>query len=179
MSDVSKSSDNWTPKIEKLLNDIRLNCIILEESHKKSYFDVKKIVFYFKIPVIFLSSLNAITAVAFQGYLDQAYISATNCGLSFIIGLLTSLSLYLKIEDRLENELLASKEYHKLSIDIFKILTLEVDGRGVNGDVYLTDSYNQYVKLYERTNLIDANITDKLKKLDMFGVSSKDLESQI
>jgi hypothetical protein len=178
MSELSKSSDNWSPKVEKLLNDIRLNCIVLEENHKKKYFDVKKVVFWFKIPTIFLSSANAITAVAFTRYLDQAYISAINCGLSFIIGLLTSLSLYMKVEDKLENELLSSKSYHKMSIDIFKILTLEVEGRGIDGDVYLNSVYNEYVKLYERTNLIDENIHDKLKKLDIgFGLSSKDVEN--
>jgi len=181
MSDLSnntKSSDNWTPKVKKLLNDIRLNCIVLEENHKKKYFDVKKVVFWFKIPIIFMSSLNAITAVAFTSYLDQAYISATNCGLSFVIGLLTSLSLYMKVEDKLENELLSSKSYHKLSIDIYKILMLEVEGRGIDGDVYLNNIYNEYVKLYERTNLLDENIHDKLKKIDIgFGISSKDVEN--
>jgi hypothetical protein len=178
MSEMSKSSDNWSPKVEKLLNDIRLNCILLEENHKKKYFDVKKVVFWFKIPIIFMSSLNAITAVALTNYMPQEYISATNCGLSFIIGLLTSLSLYMKVEDKLENELLSSKSYHKMSIDIFKILTLETEGRGIDGDVYLNSVYNEYVKLYERTNLIDENIHDKLKKLDIgFGVSSKDVEN--
>lgn len=178
MSELSKSSDNWSPKVEKLLNDIRLNCILLEENHKKKYFDVKKVVFWFKIPIIFMSSLNAITAVALTNYMPQEYISATNCGLSFIIGLLTSLSLYMKVEDKLENELLSSKSYHKMSIDIFKVLTLEVEGRGIDGDVYLNSVYNEYVKLYERTNLIDENIHDKLKKLDIgFGLSSKDVEN--
>ena len=63
-------------------------------------------------------------------------------------------------------------------IDIFKILTLETEGRGIDGDVYLNNIYNEYVKLYERTNLVDENIHDKLKKLDIgFGVSSKDVEN--
>jgi hypothetical protein len=84
----------------------------------------------------------------------------------------------MKVEDKLELELLTSKSYHKLSIDIFKILTLEVEGRGIDGDVYLNNIYNEYVKLYERTNLIDENIHDKLKKLDIgFGISSKDVEN--
>jgi hypothetical protein len=177
MSDLSKTSDNWTPKVEKLLNDLRLNCILLEENHKKLYFDVKKVVFWFKIPIIFLSSINAISAVAFQNYLDQSYISATNCGLSFIIGLLTSVSLYMKVEDKLECELMSAKAYHKLAIDIYKVLMMEPDGRGVDGDVYLSSCYNEYVKLYERTNLMNCEIKDKLKKLDIgFGVSSKDVE---
>jgi hypothetical protein len=57
-------------------------------------------------------------------------------------------------------------------------LILEVEGRGIDGDVYLNNIYNEYVKLYERTNLLDENIHDKLKKIDIgFGVSSKDVEN--
>jgi|APCry1669189883_1035261.scaffolds.fasta_scaffold52495_1 hypothetical protein len=161
MSDITSS--NWNKQIEGVLNDIRLNCNTLEEFHKDQYFAVKKIVVWFKLPIIILSSLNAIVAVSLQSYLDQSYISATNCGLSFIIGTLTSISLYLKIEDRLETELLASKEYHKLSIDIYKVLSLKNEDRQCDGDKFLNDIYNSYVKLFDRSNLLDIEFKDKLK----------------
>jgi hypothetical protein len=84
----------------------------------------------------------------------------------------------MKVEDKLENELLSSKQYHKMSIDIYKILMLETEGRGIDGDVYLNNIYNEYVKLYERTNLMDCEIHDKLKKIDIgFGISSKNVEN--
>jgi hypothetical protein len=35
----------------------------------------------------------------------------------------------LKIEDKLENELFASKEYKKLSLEIYKILNLKIEDR--------------------------------------------------
>jgi len=160
---MSTSSNNWNDNIERLLNDIRLNCIELEKHHTKLYFSIKNIVVYFKLPIIVLSSLNAITAVALQSYMAQNIISATNCLLSFIIGVLTSVSLYLKIEDRLENELLASKEYHKISIEIYKILSLKVTDRSIDGDQFLNDIYNEYIKLYDRSNLGEFELSDKLK----------------
>jgi hypothetical protein len=160
---MSTSSNNWNDNIERLLNDIRLNCIELEKHHTKLYFSIKNIVVYFKLPIIILSSLNAITAVALQSYIAQNIISAMNCLLSFIIGVLTSVSLYLKIEDRLENELLASKEYHKISIEIYKILSLKVTDRSIDGDQFLNDIYNEYIKLYDRSNLGDFELSDKLK----------------
>ena len=177
MSDITSS--NWNKQIESVLNDIRLNSNALEEFHKEQYFSVKKLVVYFKLPIIILSSLNAIVAVSLTNYLEQQYISASNCGLSFIIGTLTSISLYLKIEDRLETELLLSKEYHKLSIDIFKILSLKNEDRAVDGDKFLNDTYNQYIKLFERSNLLDVEFKDKLK-IEFFntydvGISSSDI----
>jgi hypothetical protein len=158
-----QSTNNWNDEIEKLLNQIRNNCIELENIHKQKYFGIKNIVVFFKLPIIVLSSINALVAVALTNYIKQDYISGANAGISFIIGTLTSISLYLKIEDKLEQELIASKEYHLLAIKIYKILSLKIEDRGTDGDVFLSDTYNNYVKLIERGNLLDTVITDKLK----------------
>jgi hypothetical protein len=175
---MSTSSNNWNDKIEKLLNEIRLNSNMLSDHHKKLYFGIKNIVVYFKLPIIILSSLNAIIAVSLTNYLDQNIISGSNCLISFIIGILTSISLYLKIEDKLENENDMSKEYHKLGIDIYKVLSLAPDDRGIDGDQYLNNTYNQYIKLFERSNLNDIELTDKLKSdidtICLFGTPSFD-----
>lgn len=162
MSD--NSSTSWNDNTEDLLNNIRKNCILLEEHHRTYYFRIKKIIIYFKLPIIFLSSLNAISAVAFQNYINQNYISAFNCGLSFIIGTLTSVSLYLRIEDRLESSLSSSKEYHKLSIEIYKMLSLKKSDRSIDADQFLNDVYNTYTKLFEKSNLLQVEIIDNLKK---------------
>lgn len=174
MSDISKSSANWNNNIEILLNDIRLNANTLEEHHRALYFSIKANVIYFKLPIIFLSSINAISAVAFSNYIDQSYISMTNCGISFIIGLLTSISLYLKIEDRLDSEMSSCKEYHKLGIEIYKMLSLKPSDRTMDGDIFLNEMYSEYVKLFERSNLLRIDFSDKLKKVDIFGAT--DLE---
>ena len=169
---MSTSSNNWNDKIEKLLNEIRINSNTLSEHHKKLYFNIKNIVVYFKLPIIILSSLNAIIAVSLTNYLNQEIISGTNCFISFIIGVLTSISLYLKIEDKLENENDMSKEYHKLGIDIYRTLSLRHDDRGIDGDQYLNNIYNQYIKLYERSNLNDIELTDKLKSDLLFSINN-------
>jgi hypothetical protein len=160
---MSTSSSNWNDRIEKLLDDIRINSNELSDHHKRLYFSIKNIVVYFKLPIIILSSLNAIIAVSLTNYLNQDIISGSNCLISFCIGILTSISLYLKIEDKLENENDMSKEYHKLGIDIYRILSLRTDDRGIDGDQYLNNIYNLYIKLYERSNLNDINLIDKLK----------------
>lgn len=158
------SSQSWNDNTERLLENIRMNCIKLEAFHREYYFRIKKVIIYFKLPIIIMSSLNAITAVAFSDYIPQKYISATNCGLSFIIGTLTSISLYLRIEDRLESSLSSSKEYHKLSIEIFKMLSLRKSDRSIDADQFLNDIYGNYVKLFERSNLLTNDFIDELKK---------------
>jgi hypothetical protein len=173
MSDDSTNS--WNDNTESLLNDIRENCKLLEGHHREYYFRIKKIIVYFKLPIIFLSSLNAISAVAFQNYIKQDYISAFNCGLSFIIGTLTSVSLYLRIEDRLEASLTSSKEYHKLSIEIYKMLSLKKSDRSIDADQFLNDIYNNYIKLFEKSNLLQSEIIDNLKKdINLVGIVVKE-----
>jgi hypothetical protein len=122
-----------------------------------------------------MSSLNAIASVAFQNYIEQNYISAFNCGLSFIIGTLTSVSLYLRIEDRLEASLSSSKEYHKISLEIYKMLSLKKADRSTDADQFLNDVYNNYIKLFEKSNLLQNEFTDNLKKdINLIGIIVKE-----
>ena len=47
-------------EIEKLLNQIRNNCIELEQFHTKTYFGIKNIVVWFKLPIIIYLNLQFI-----------------------------------------------------------------------------------------------------------------------
>lgn len=173
MSD--NSSTSWNDNTEELLDNIRKNCIVLEDYHRQYHFRIKKIIIWFKLPIIVMSSLNAIASVAFQNYIEQNYISAFNCGLSFVIGTLTSVSLYLRIEDRLEASLSSSKEYHKISLEIYKMLSLKKSDRSIDADQFLNDVYNDYIKLFEKSNLLQNEFTDNLKKdINLIGVVVKE-----
>jgi len=164
------STNGWNTEIEVLLNQIRTNAIDLEEFHKGLYFKLKGLLVYFNLPVIILSSINALVAVALTSYLPQNVISGMNAGISFVIGTLTSIGMYLKINDRLENELEASKAYHKLSIEIYKVLSLKIDDRNTDGGIFMNEVYGEYIKLFERSNLMDIDMKDKLKLELPFGV---------
>ena len=163
MSSISSTSSNWSKEVERLLDKIRTNSNDLEAHHKKKYFSIKKLTIWFRVPVIVLSSINALVAVSLTSYLPQNYISGMNAGISFIIGTLTSIGLYLKIEDRAEGELEASRKYHVLALNIFKILSLKDNERGVDGDIFLNTCFSEYVKLFEQSGLSDVDFMDKLK----------------
>jgi len=167
---MSDTSENWDKRTEELLEKIRVNSIELENYHKKRYFGVKRALVWYRLPVIILSSLNALIAVSLTEYISQNIISATNATISFVIGTVSSISLFLQIENQLQSENDACRDYHKLSIDIFRILSLDETNRGINGDLYLNQVYNSYVKLYERSNLLDEEFADKLKLVMDFGV---------
>jgi hypothetical protein len=160
---ISSTSSNWSKEVEKLLDQIRLNCIELESHHKKKYFSIKKLTIWFRVPVIILSSINSLAAVSLQSYLAQNLISGLNAGISFLIGIITSIGLYLKVEDKAEQELEASRKYHILSLNIFKVLSLKNDERGCDGDIFLQSCFSEYLQLFEQSGLTDIEFSDKLK----------------
>jgi len=84
------------------------------------------------------------------------------CLLALMCGIIGSIELYLAIQSQMENELLTSKDYYLLSIDIYKILSLHPDNRSIDGRAYLDDKYSTYVKLIENSNVIIKKISDKL-----------------
>jgi hypothetical protein len=171
---MSTDSSNWGKEIEELLDQIRKNSNILEDYHKNKYFAVKKTSVYYKLPVIVLSSVNGLIAVSLNQYINQNLVSGINAGISFIISTLSSIALYLKIEDKAEQELEASKKYHKLSINIFKVLSLKADTRGCDGDIFLQSCFSEYLQLFEKSGLTDIEFSDKLKIDLHVGISVKE-----
>jgi hypothetical protein len=67
----------------------------------------------------------------------------------------------------MENELMSSKDYYILSIDIYKTLALSKEHRPVPAKEYLDKKYSDYVKLFENSNLLSRRIIDKLNPLPL------------
>jgi hypothetical protein len=65
----------------------------------------------------------------------------------------------------MEIELVVSKDYYLLSIDIYKTLSLSSEHRPIPAKEYLEKKYNEYVKLSEKSNLISKRLEDKLAPL--------------
>lgn len=167
-SDLSNISDtnDWSSDIETVLEQIRVNSVILSKEHKTKYLYLKGILRYFRVPVILISSIASVSSVGLQSYIDQQLISAITCLLSLTCGIIGSIELFLAIQTRMENELMASKDYYILSIEIFKVLTLDRDNRSIGGKTFLEASYSTYVKLIENSNIIDNKISDRLAHID-------------
>ena len=72
-----------------------------------------------------------------QSYLPQYLIGTTTCSISMCVAILASIELYLILEDNLKLESELSKQFNLLSLDIFKTLQLNKNGRSTDGYVYL------------------------------------------
>jgi hypothetical protein len=159
----------WTPDIENILENIRCNCITMSSKHKNRYLYLKGVLRYFRIPIIILSGLNSVMSVGLQPYLEQGIISAATSLISLTCGIIGSIELFLAIQTQMENELLKSKEYYLLGIDIYKVLSLERTNRHIDGIVFLDEKFAIYEKLIESSNIINQKITDSLAPLPVRG----------
>jgi hypothetical protein len=159
MSSWDNASDT-----ERILEKIRINSVQMSNSHKAKYFMFKKLIKWFKVPTIVLSSIGSVSSVGLTAYLDQQHISALTCGLALFVSVLNSIEMFLKINESMEQELEHSKLYYNLSINIQKTLLLDRENRSVDASVYLERTYSEYVKLMEQSNLL-SNVQDKLTEL--------------
>jgi len=157
--------NDWTTDIEVMLENIRVNCVLLTKEHKKQYFYLKHILQYFRLPVIIISSINSIVSVGLQPYLQQSIISVTTCLLALVCSMIGSVELYLAIQKGMENELNAQQQYYLLGVDIFKNLSLVREHRPIPAKEYLEKCYNEYCKLVENSNVVARRLEDKLAPL--------------
>jgi hypothetical protein len=108
--------------------------------------------------------------------MSQNIISGMTCVISLICAVITSIELYLGIQKTMENELLASKDFYLLAVDIYKISCLPVEDRMVNARTYLDDKYKHYCKLMENSDLIDSKIIplmrDELTSIQLSSTTS-------
>lgn len=156
------SDEDWTPDIESILENIRINSVLLSNEHKSKYFSLKENLKYYRLPVIVLSGINSIVSVGLQPYLAQNSISVTTCLLALICSIIGSIELYLAIQKQMENELISQRDYYLLSVDIFKILSLDKFHRPIPAKDYLEKCYNNYCRLMESSNALPKKLEDKL-----------------
>ena len=87
-------------------------------------------------------------------------------GISLIVGILGSIELFMKVSENMEVELLAQREFYILSISIYKVLQLDAENRNVDMKLFLEESFSQYQKLIENSNVVAKRVKDKLTLLD-------------
>ena len=157
----------WSDDIDRVLDNIRINCVLLSKLHKQRYFELKSSLKYYRLPVIILNGINSIFAVGLQPYIQQGTISLTNSLIALTCGIIGSIELYFGIQKRLENDLVSQRDYYLLSIDIYKTLSLNREHRPIPAKDYLEKSYNIYTKLIESSSTLTKVKGDKLIPIEL------------
>ena len=75
----------------------------------------------------------------------------------------------MKIQENMETELVAQKDFYILSISIYKVLQLDDENRNIDMKLFLEETFANYQKLIENSNVVAKKIKDKLTLVDVEG----------
>jgi hypothetical protein len=157
---------DWSDDCELLLEQLRQNCVHLNKFHKLRYFYFKKIIMWFRLPTIIISSFASVASGLGREYLSQTDITSVVVLMSLSVSILNSIELFLKINETTILELETSKSYYQLSLNIHKTLRLKRENRKITGLDALEKFYRDYSELYETSALISKNYPDKLVDIE-------------
>jgi len=80
-----------------------------------------------------ISSINALTAISLNEFLTQTYVSILNAILSAGTGILGSIQLYMKINEKMANALRTQVLMKRLALKISKELSIDRAQRATEG----------------------------------------------
>jgi len=166
---------NWSQSVDSLLDKIRLNAVYLTNRHINNHLYYKGASAYFEIPTIILSVFSGSFSVGADPFAKQETISIVSCSISMLITILTSIKLYMKIQENSTQEQELAVSFKTLALDIFKTLSLPEQDRGIDGLIYLNKTYGKYVNLVENSQILNKfNKKDQLLMIDpkLLSVSS-------
>jgi hypothetical protein len=153
--------------VDSLLEKIRLNCVYLTNKHITNHLYYKNCSKYFEIPTIILSVFSGSFSVGADPFAQQQTISVINCLISMVITILTSIKLYMKLNENQAQEHDMAIAFKTLALDIFKMLSLPEQDRGINGLEYLNKIYGKYINLVENSAILNPmNRHDNLLVID-------------
>lgn len=174
---LQSNDSEWSTDQETVLERIRQNCILLSHLHRQNFLYLKSFVKYFRLPCIIIAGVNSIASVGLNAYVEQQTVSLLCCLLSLTTGIITSIEIYLQLNEQIESELSVSRDLYILAVDISKTLQLKRENRSVDGSAYLDSCLANYKKLFENSTVLTKKIPDKITMipgLDQVSFSSDD-----
>jgi hypothetical protein len=154
--------DPWHDKEEEFLKKIEMQCNTYQAYFNKDYQYYHTLSSRFNIPILIISSINALTAISLNEFLSQTYVSILNAVLSAGTGILGSIQLYMKINEKMANALRSGILMKRLALKISKEMSIDRDQRGTVGQQFLQECFSEFNAALEQANPIEKKIQNFL-----------------
>jgi hypothetical protein len=161
-TDIKMREDSWHDKEEEFLNKIERQCNAYTSYFNKDYQYYHTLSSRFNIPILVISSINALTAISLNEFLTQTYVSILNAILSAGTGILGSIQLYMKINEKMANALRSQILMKRLALKISKELSIDRDQRSTEGQAFLQECFGEFNAALEQANPIEKKIQNFL-----------------
>jgi len=156
----------WHDSEEEFLRKIEKQCNQYHKHYSSEYTYYSHLSSKFNIPILIVSAINALTAVALNSFVDQKYVSIMNAVLSAGTGVLGSIQLYMKLNEKMANSLRSSIAMKRIALRISKELTVARDIRVTEGLTFLQECFSEFNTTIESGNPIEKKLENHLEILD-------------
>lgn len=112
---MTKTGDSWFSAEEVFLSKMEKQCNSYNKYYSKEFAFYNKLSSRFNIPILIISAANALTAVGLNSFVRQEYVSVMNAILSAGTGVLGSIQLYLKLNEKMTKALSSSMLMKRLA----------------------------------------------------------------
>lgn len=156
----------WHDSEEEFLRKIEKQSNHYHKHYANEYTYYNRLSSKFNIPILLVSAINALTAVALNSFIDQKYVSIMNAILSSGTGFLGSIQLYMKLNERMANALRSSIAMKRIALKISKELTVAREIRVTEGLTFLQECFSEFNTTLESGNPIEKKLTNVLEMID-------------
>jgi len=155
--------ETWFDSEEEFLKKIERQCNHFHKHYSDEYTYYNRLSSKFNIPILLVSAVNALTAVALNTFIDQKYVSIMNAILSSGTGFLGSIQLYMKLNERMANSLRSSIAMRRIALKISKELTIARELRVTEGLTFVQECFSEFNTTLESGNPIEKKMLNYLE----------------
>lgn len=156
----------WFDEEEEFLTKIERQSNILHAYYVKDYQYYQKLSSRFNIPILIVSATNALCAISLNDFLSQKFVSILNAILSSGTGVLGSIQLYMKLNEKMANALRSSINFKRIALKISKELSIDRAQRSTQGETFLTECFAEFNTTIEQGNPIEKKLANLLTLAD-------------
>jgi len=161
--------ESWTTEEELFLTNLEKQCNDYYKHNVQEYTYYNGMSSKFNIPILIISALNALCAISLNDFLSQKFVSILNAILSAGTGVLGSVQLYMKLNEKMTNSLRASINFKKLALKISKELTIARKDRTTEGTTFLGDCFAEFTTVLEQGNPVEVKLKNHMAYLSEHG----------
>lgn len=154
--------DEWHDKEEAYLVKLETQCNQLNRHYAKEYSYYNVLSSRFNIPILVISSINALTAISLGQFVEQNMVSILNAVLSAGTGVLGSIQLYMKLNEKMAKSLTSSVHMKRISLKISKELSIDRAQRVTEGVAFLNECFTEFNNTIEQGNPLEKSLEDFL-----------------
>lgn len=156
----------WDESTEKFLSKLQMNSYELYLFYNKKYIIYQQTHQKYNIPILVLSAINSLVALTLPDFIRQEYVSIINAVISAGTGILGSILLYLRVNEKVNICFTNAYKLNTLQLKICKELSIERSARKSKGSQFLNECFQEYLSCLDSGIPIDKKLKNYMSEFE-------------